>query len=92
MLTDQITSAQKAASPWFPEDFWDTHGWGIGVALRTAPEAARGRFGWWGGFGTSFWCDPATDTIAVLFTQRMMAGADDTALSDDFIAAALGDA
>ena len=92
MLTDQITPAQKATSPWFPEDFRDTHGGGLGVALRTAPEAARGRFGWWGGFGTSFWCDPATDTIAVLFTQRMMAGADDTALSDDFIAAALGEA
>jgi len=88
MLTDQITTEQKAASPWFPEDFWDTHGWGLGVALRTAPEAARGRFGWWGGFGTTFWCDQATDTVALLFTQRMMAGADDTALPEDFLAAA----
>ncbi len=91
MLTDQITAEQKAASPWFPADFWDNHGWGLGVALRTAPEGARGRFGWWGGFGTSFWCDPATDTVAVLFTQRMMGGADDTALSDDFLAAAFGE-
>lgn len=87
ILTDQITPEQKAASPWFPEDFWDTYGWGLGVALRTAPQAARGRFGWWGGFGTSFWCDPATDTVALLFTQKMMAGADDTALFDDFGAA-----
>lgn len=92
MLTDQITPEQKAASPWFPEDFWDRHGWGLGVALRTAPDSARGRFGWWGGFGTSFWCDPATDTVALLFTQRMMAGADDTALSKDFLAIAFGEA
>lgn len=88
MLRDQITPAQKAASPWFPADFWDTHGWGLGVTMRTAPQAAKGRFGWWGGFGTSFWCDPATDTVAALFTQRMMTGADDIALSDAFTTAA----
>lgn len=91
MLTDQITEPQKATSPWFPADFRDSHGWGLGVALRTAPDTARGRFGWWGGFGTSFSCDPATDTVALLFSQRMMAGADDTALSDDFVAYAFGD-
>lgn len=88
MLRDQITPAQKAASPWFPDDFWDTHGWGLGVALRTAPQAAKGRFGWWGGYGTSFWCDPATDTVAALFTQRMMNSADDVALADAFTTAA----
>lgn len=91
MLTDQITTEQKAASPWFPEDFWQTHGWGLGVAVRTDAHA-RGRFGWWGGFGTAFWCDPATDTVAVLFTQRMMAGADDTALAEIVLAAAFEDA
>jgi CubicO group peptidase (beta-lactamase class C family) len=89
MLTDQITPEQKAASPWFPEDFWETHGWGLGIATRTAPDDARGRFGWWGGFGTAFWCDPATDTIAVLFTQRMMAGPDDTEIFDAFLGEAL---
>ncbi|MDD7970832.1 serine hydrolase domain-containing protein [Roseinatronobacter alkalisoli] len=88
MLRDQITPAQKAASPWFPPDFWDTHGWGLGVALRTAPENARGRFGWWGGFGTAFWCDPATDTVATLFTQRMMTAPDDAAFAEAFINAA----
>jgi len=88
MLRDQITPAQKAASPWFPPDFWDTHGWGLGVAIRTAPQGARGRFGWWGGYGTSFWCDPATDTVAALFTQRMMTGPDDTALAEGLNAVA----
>jgi CubicO group peptidase (beta-lactamase class C family) len=89
MLSDQITPAQKAASPWFPADFWESHGWGLGVAVRTDPPA-RGRFGWWGGFGTAFWCDPETDTVAALFTQRMMSGADDTELPEAFLAAAFG--
>jgi CubicO group peptidase (beta-lactamase class C family) len=91
MLTDQITADQKAASPFVP-GFWDTHGWGLGIAIVTAPDsisAVPGRFGWWGGFGTTFYVDPHTDTVAILFTQRMMGGADDTALSDQFLAIAL---
>jgi CubicO group peptidase (beta-lactamase class C family) len=91
MLTDQITPAQKAASPWFPPDFWETHGWGLGLPVRTAPAEAAGRFGWWGGFGTAFWCDPATDTVALLFTQRMMGGPDDVALAEAVLETAFGD-
>ncbi|MCW5725172.1 MAG: beta-lactamase family protein [Maricaulaceae bacterium] len=87
MLTDQITAQQKAASPWFPEDFWDVHGWGLGVAVTVADDALTpaGRFGWWGGFGTAFWCDPATDSVALLFTNKMMGGADDTAMAEEFL-------
>lgn len=91
MLTDAVTPAQKAASPFFP-GFWDTHGWGLGIGLVTAPDAISqtpGRFGWWGGFGTTFWCDPATGTVALLFTQRMMASADDAALGNEFLRCAL---
>lgn len=87
MLTDQITPAQKSASPFF-RGFWDSHGWGLGIGLVTAPDAISptpGRFGWWGGFGTTFWCDPATGTVALLFTQRMMGGPDDAAISNDFL-------
>ena len=32
MMTDQITSEQKAASPFFP-GFWDNKGWGLGAAV-----------------------------------------------------------
>ncbi len=91
MLTDAITPAQKAASPFFP-GFWDTHGWGLGIGLVTAPDAISqtpGRFGWWGGFGTTFWCDPAADTVALPFTQRMMGGPDDAALGNEFLRLAL---
>lgn len=91
MLTDQITPAQKSVSPFFP-GFWDSHGWGLGIALVTAPDALSpvpGRFGWWGGFGTTFWCDPATGTVALLFTQRMMGGPDDAAMGNEFLRLAL---
>jgi CubicO group peptidase (beta-lactamase class C family) len=87
MLTDQITPAQKAASPFFP-GFWDTHGWGLGIAVISAPDEISpvlGRFGWWGGFGTTFHADPHSDTVALLFSQRMMSSADDTAMSDEFL-------
>lgn len=87
MLTDQLTPEQKAASPFTP-GFWDNHGWGLGIALVTAPDEVSpvpGRFGWWGGFGTTFFVDPNTETVAILFTQRLMSSADDTALSDEFL-------
>ncbi|WP_199231096.1 serine hydrolase domain-containing protein [Falsiroseomonas bella] len=73
MVTDQITPAQKAASPFFP-GFWEARGWGLGVGVvthRDGPAGSPGRFGWDGGFGTSFWCDPAEELIGVLLTQRM---------------------
>ncbi|WP_206030280.1 serine hydrolase [Roseomonas sp. AR75] len=72
MVTDQITPAQKAASPFFP-GFWESRGWGLGLGVvtnRDGPSGTPGRFGWDGGFGTSFWCDPAEDLIGVLLTQR----------------------
>ena len=87
MRTDQISAAQKAAWPFYP-GFWDTHGWGLGMAVVTEPDDISprpGRFGWWGGYGTTFFADPNTDTVALLFTQRMMSAADDTALSDRFL-------
>lgn len=91
MLTDQITPEQKAVSDFFP-GFWETHGWGLGAAIVTEPDDIApqpGRFGWWGGFGTTFFADPNTDTVAILFTQRMMNAADDTAMGESFLRNAL---
>lgn len=94
MLTDQITPEQKAASPFFP-GFWEAHGWGLGIGLvkpaATHAPGSRGRFGWWGGFGTTFFADPGLDTVALLFTGRMMGGPDDAALSAQFLRDAFGD-
>jgi CubicO group peptidase (beta-lactamase class C family) len=41
------------------------------VTHRDGPAGSPGRFGWDGGFGTSFWCDPAEELIGVLLTQRL---------------------
>jgi CubicO group peptidase (beta-lactamase class C family) len=72
MTTDHLTPHQKAASPFF-EHFWDTYGWGLGLAVATRRDdlaVAPGRFGWDGAFGTSFWVDPHEDMVGVLMTQR----------------------
>jgi CubicO group peptidase (beta-lactamase class C family) len=72
MTTDQLSLAQKAASPFFP-GFWDSHGWGFGVSMVTQRDdtsAVPGRFGWDGAFGTSWYSDPREDMVAILLTQR----------------------
>ena len=73
MTTDQITREQKAASDFFP-GFWDSRGWGFGlsiVARRDDLAAVQGRFGWDGGYGTSWYVDPKEEIVAVLMTQRL---------------------
>ena len=73
MTRDQITPAQKAASAnnLFPR-FFDTNGWGYGLAISTAPDAISkvpGRYGWMGGFGTDFIVDPNREVIGIVMTQ-----------------------
>lgn len=71
MTRDQLTPEQKAASSFFPH-FFDTRGWGYGMAVYTAPDTISrtpGRYGWDGGFGTSWFNDPGKDLIAIVMTQ-----------------------
>jgi CubicO group peptidase (beta-lactamase class C family) len=73
MTRDQLTPEQKSASAktFFP-GFFDTHGWGYGLAISTAPDPISkvpGRYGWFGGFGTSFIVDPNRDLISIVMTQ-----------------------
>ena len=73
MTTDQITPEQKAASDFFP-GFWDNHGWGFGVSIVTRCDdlaATPGRYGWDGGYGTSWYVDPKEELIGILLTQRV---------------------
>jgi CubicO group peptidase (beta-lactamase class C family) len=72
MTTDQLTPEQKAASPF--AGLWDNHGWGFGVSIVTRRDgvaASPGRYGWDGGFGTTWTSDPAEDLVAILMTQRV---------------------
>jgi len=73
MITDQITPEQKAASTSFP-GFFDNRGWGFGLSIVTRRDdvsAAPGRYGWDGGYGTSWSSDPAEEMVAILMTQSL---------------------
>ena len=72
MTTNQLTPAEKAASPF--ADLSENHGWGFGVPVVTRRDgvaASPGRHGWDGGFGTTWSSDPAEDLVAILMTQRV---------------------
>jgi CubicO group peptidase (beta-lactamase class C family) len=52
---------------------WDNRGWGFGVSIVTGRDelsATPGRFGWDGGYGTSWATDPTEEMVAILMTQR----------------------
>jgi CubicO group peptidase (beta-lactamase class C family) len=70
MITDHLTPAQKAVSPFF-ENFWDSRGWGLGLSIvtRRAEVAGPGRFGWDGAFSGSWYVDPQEDMVGVLMAQ-----------------------
>jgi CubicO group peptidase (beta-lactamase class C family) len=72
MTTDQLTPEQKAASNSFPA-FWDRRGWGFGVSVVTRREdvaGVPGRFGWDGGYGSSWSSDPKEEMAAILMSLR----------------------
>ncbi|HMI92350.1 MAG TPA: serine hydrolase domain-containing protein [Polyangiales bacterium] len=81
MTSDQITPAQKAATaaaaptPNPFADVWGmfaTRSWGYGVSVITAPDTVSnvpGRYGWDGGFGTSWFNDPDRDLVGIVMTQ-----------------------
>lgn len=66
MTRDQTAAEAKTPDSFFP-GFWDTSGWGYGVAVTTAGPLT-GRYGWSGGAGTDFFVDP-DGTLAILLTQ-----------------------
>jgi CubicO group peptidase (beta-lactamase class C family) len=86
MTTDQLTPEQKAVSPFAP-GFWDSRGWGLGVSIVTRRDnvfMVPGRFGWDGGYGTSWYSDPQEGLTGILMTQRLWASPDPPAVCLDF--------
>jgi CubicO group peptidase (beta-lactamase class C family) len=72
MTTDQISSENKQESQLF---LGDVRSWGFGMSVfkgRDDPDARPGRFGWDGGYGTSWYSDPSKQLTGILLTQRMM--------------------
>jgi CubicO group peptidase (beta-lactamase class C family) len=69
MTTDHLTPEQRAAAGGF---LAGGRGWGFGLSVITRREdvaAVPGRFGWDGGYGTSWYSDPQEDLVAILMTQ-----------------------
>lgn len=68
-------------------------GWGYGVGVYVAPNVngiAPGAYGWDGGFGTSWFNDPAQGLTAILLTQRVFDSPDPPQVHKDFWRAAYG--
>jgi CubicO group peptidase (beta-lactamase class C family) len=84
MTTDQLTSAQREANPFF----FNAHtGWGLGMSVdisRGAIYEYPGRFGWDGGLGTSARTDPKHGVIGILLTQRNMDSPEPPPVFTDF--------
>jgi CubicO group peptidase (beta-lactamase class C family) len=84
MTTDQLTSEHKRGSELF---FGDNRGWGLGLSVFTQRDnlcTAPGRFGWDGGYGTSWYSDPRELLTGILLTQRMMDSPQPPAVMSDF--------
>lgn len=68
MTTNHLTPAQMAgAGPPLAG-----HGWGFGMAVATAADEVSpvpGRYGWDGGYGTSWFNHPNRDLVAIAMTQ-----------------------
>ncbi|MDB5442113.1 MAG: hypothetical protein JWP73_489 [Phenylobacterium sp.] len=90
MQTNHLTPAQRSGGK---DILGPSRGWGYGVAVRVEPGPEGlppGAYGWDGGFGTSWFNDPASGLVAILLTQRVFDSPDPPALHKDFWKAAYG--
>jgi CubicO group peptidase (beta-lactamase class C family) len=84
MTRDQLTADQRS-NVWPGFSFLDDNGWGYGVTVHD-----DGRYGWDGGFGTTWVNVPSRDLTVVVLTQRAANdGTGANAVRDDLLAAAL---
>jgi CubicO group peptidase (beta-lactamase class C family) len=62
-------------------------GWGLGLGVQVSASpygVQPGAYGWDGGFGTSWFNDPARGLTAILLTQRVFDSPDPPAVHKDF--------
>ena len=84
MTTDHLTAAQRKDGSII---LGDGMGWGYGMGVRVEDSpygVARGAYGWPGGFGTSWFNDPAKGRTAILLTQRVFESPDPPRVHKDF--------
>ncbi len=90
MTTDQLTPEQKAVSG-LESGYFDSHGWGFGMTIVTRRDKISdsiGKYGWDGGFGTSWYADPAEEMVTILLTQAAFTSATPPDIVLDFWTAA----
>lgn len=84
MTTDHLTAAQREGGR---EILGPSRGFGYGIGVFTSghPQGiAPGAYGWDGGFGTSWFNDPAQGLTAILLTQRVFDSSDPPQVHKDF--------
>jgi CubicO group peptidase (beta-lactamase class C family) len=84
MATNQLTPEQQAGARII---LGDNRGWGFGVAVVTQRDgvaASPGRYGWDGGYGTSWQVDPAEGMVGILLTQVLWQSAGGPDIYHDF--------
>jgi len=64
MTTDGLTATARAGAN--AAMFLGDSGWGLGLEVRPS-----GRYGWFGGLGTSWYTDPAAELVVIVMTQRL---------------------
>lgn len=81
MMSNQLTPAQRAGARMFGRPlFANGHGYGMGVAVVTEPEAADvlrcrggiGTVGWPGAYGTWWQADPNDGSVLVFLSHNMV--------------------
>jgi CubicO group peptidase (beta-lactamase class C family) len=68
LTTNHLTPQQLASAGIILHNL----GWGYGMAVAVAPDEASsipGRYGWDGGYGTTWFNDPHRDLIAIALSQ-----------------------
>jgi CubicO group peptidase (beta-lactamase class C family) len=68
MTTNHLTPEQMAGGGLLLAG----QGWGLGMAVATAPDevsSVPGRYGWSGGYGTFWFNDPTGGLVAIAMTQ-----------------------
>jgi CubicO group peptidase (beta-lactamase class C family) len=90
MTSDHLTPEQRV--PWGLNDsYFDTHGFGFGMSVVTRfsdYSGSVGTFGWDGGLGTTWYCDPREHMVSILMTQAMWTSPAPPMVSLDFRTAA----
>jgi len=73
MTSDHLSPEQRA--PWgMNGSYFDSHGFGFGMSVVTHfsdYSGSVGTFGWDGGMGTTWYCDPREHMVSILMTQAM---------------------